>query len=262
MQLKAGECISFEKCDNFRELGGYIGYEGKAVKGGMFFRAPALCQIKTENDVKLFSTLGIKHIFDFRSSSEQSAQPDPLFEGITTHNIPATLTKSGEEMSFDLPTILKGGRVGIMQLLQNVSEGYKVLPFNNPAYINMFNVIKAFDTPILFHCTAGKDRTGVAAALILIMLGVSESDAISDYLLTNECRKSSISALLNGYGHMIDDKENAESFIKMIAGVEEQNLISTFTEIKKTYGNYTSYFNAEFGIDDKILQAIRENYLK
>lgn len=261
MQLKPGECLPFEKCDNFRELGGYKGYQGKTVKYGAFFRAPALCQIKTENDLRLFRSLGVKHIFDFRSQYERSAHPDPVFEGIAAHNIAATLTKQGEEMNFDLPSILNSGEQGVAEMLQSVSDGYKILPFKNPAYINLFEKIKAFETPVLFHCTAGKDRTGVAAALILLMLGVSEGDVFNDYLLTNDSRKASISALIGSYGHLLEDAAEAEKFIKMIAGVEADNLKLSLDEIKKQYGSYESYFNTEYGIDEEKLLAIREKYL-
>lgn len=262
MQLKPGECLPFEKCDNFRELGGYKGYSEKTVKHGVFYRAPALCQVKTENDVKLFNSLGIKHIFDFRSGFERSAHPDPVFTGATYHPIAATLTKSGEEMNFDLPSILNSGEKGVNEMLQSVSDGYKILPFKNPAYVNMFEKIAKHETPIVFHCTAGKDRTGVAAALILLMLGVSENDVFADYMLTNESRKESISVLINSYGHLIADAFEAEKFIKMIAGVEAYNLQLSLDEVKKQYSSYESYFNREYGINEEKLQALRNIYLE
>lgn len=186
-QERPGAPLPFEACENFRELGGYTGCGGRHVKYGAFYRSPALANIKTPADRARFEELGVRTVFDFRSEKERTLAPDPAFPGVV--NIPASamLAEDGSEMDFDLEKLLRS-EDGIRMLTEGVHESYARMPFGNPAYRALFGAIRAGQTPILFHCTAGKDRTGVAAALILKALGVSREDIVEDYLLTNACR--------------------------------------------------------------------------
>ena len=186
-QERPGAPLPFEACENFRELGGYTGCGGRHVKYGAFYRSPALANIKTPADRARFEALGVRTVFDFRSEKERTLAPDPDFPGVV--NIPASamLAEDGSEVDFDLEKLLRS-EDGIRMLTEGVHESYARMPFGNPAYRALFGAIRAGQTPILFHCTAGKDRTGVAAALILKALGVSREDIVEDYLLTNACR--------------------------------------------------------------------------
>ena len=187
-QERPGAPLPFEACENFRELGGYTGCGGRHVKYGAFYRSPALANIKTPADRARFEELGVRTVFDFRSEKERTLAPDPDFPGVV--NIPASamLAEDGSEVDFDLEKLLRS-EDGIRMLTEGVHESYARMPFGNPAYRALFGAIRAGQTPILFHCTAGKDRTGVAAALILKALGVSREDIVEDYLLTSsaEC---------------------------------------------------------------------------
>lgn len=261
MPKKAGECLQFENCENFRELGGYKSNNGQTVKWGMFYRTPALGSITSEKDLTIFNKLGVKHIFDFRSETEQAQFPDPVFEGVQMHKIAATLTTDGKGLNFDLPSLVSGGANAVEELLEGVSDGYEVLPFNNPAYQKMFEIIKNNETPILFHCTAGKDRTGVAAALILILLGVSEQDVVEDYMATNKNRVSTVQKMVERFSKYLQH-EKSEEFIRVLAGVEEKNIWRALNAIKKKYQNYDEYFLKEFGISQTIKEKIKQNYLE
>ena len=165
-QERPGAPLPFEACENFRELGGYTGCGGRHVKYGAFYRSPALANIKTPADRARFEALGVRTVFDFRSEKERTLAPDPDFPGVV--NIPASamLAEDGSEVDFDLEKLLRS-EDGIRMLTEGVHESYARMPFGNPAYRALFGAIRAGQTPILFHCTAGKDSTGVAAALIL-----------------------------------------------------------------------------------------------
>ena len=177
-QERPGAPLPFEACENFRELGGYTGCGGRHVKYGAFYRSPALANIKTPADRARFEALGVRTVFDFRSEKERTLAPDPDFPGVV--NIPASamLAEDGSEVDFDLEKLLRS-EDGIRMLTEGVHESYARMPFGNPAYRALFGAIRAGQTPILFHCTAGKDRTGVAAALILKALGVSREDVLA-----------------------------------------------------------------------------------
>ena len=153
-QERPGAPLPFKACENFRELGGYTGCGGRHVKYGAFYRSPALANIKTPADRARFEALGVRTVFDFRSEKERTLAPDPDFPGVV--NIPASamLAEDGSEVDFDLEKLLRS-EDGIRMLTEGVHESYARMPFGNPAYRALFGAIRAGQTPILFHCTAG-----------------------------------------------------------------------------------------------------------
>ena len=251
--------LPFNKIRNFRELGGYKSSDGRKVKHNVFFRSPGLYQISDKEDIKLFESLGIKTIYDFRSKSEKEEHPDPRFPGITYHEISALYKKDGSEMDFDFredvmqPHIIKG----IFDLLV---EGYEIMGINNPAYKQMFKDIVDGNVPLLFHCSAGKDRTGVAAALILSLFGVDKEDIAHDFLATNIYNRKEIQTVEES----VKDKLPPETieYVRKLFGVQIENLNLTFDTIIKTYGSLDRYFEKEFGITPEIRAQLMDRYLE
>lgn len=255
-----GTPLPFILCENFRDLGGYRGWGGKSVRYGVFYRAPALANLTLPEDRARFESLGIRTVFDFRSAKEREVAPDPVFAGVKNICISAMFEPDGTEMSFDLEKIIHSDD-GIRMLTQGVHESYVRMPFDNPAYRALFAAICADETPILFHCTAGKDRTGVAAALILTMLGVSREDVIRDYLLTNDCRltgRGEFYAYLEQAGL---SPEKARQVAQVATGVRRESIENALDAIAARYPTFEAYLQAEFGIDAQTLMLIRTRYL-
>lgn len=259
MTYQPGTPLAFEACENFRELGGYTGLGGKKVKHGVFYRSPALSNIKTPHDKALFESLGIKTVFDFRSEAERGAAPDPAFDGVTEYEISAIVTQTGAEVNFDLEKLLASAD-GIGTMLADVYDGYRNLPFANKAYRAMFAEIIAGNTPLLFHCTAGKDRTGVAAALIMRALGVSRADCMADYLITNTCRKNNVAMLTALLAQKIS-AEDAAKYAPLLAGVKAESLALSLDAIDAKYPDFEAYLAAECGVSAVALCKMRADYL-
>ncbi|MEG2842378.1 MAG: tyrosine-protein phosphatase [Ruthenibacterium sp.] len=259
MQTKPGTPLAFEACENFRELGGYSGMNGKKVKYGVFYRTPALCNITTPHDLALFDSLNIKTVFDFRSEKERADLPDPTFKGVTEYAISAMVTPDGNEVNFDLEHLFSSTD-GIGAVLADMNDGYSRMPFANKAYRAMFAQIIAGNTPLLFHCTAGKDRTGVAAALILRALGVSRADCIADYLITNICRKNNVEMLCKMLAKKIPAEQAAE-YAPLLAGVKEESLVRSLDAIDAKYPDFETYLSAECGVSTQALTKMRADYL-
>lgn len=255
-----GTSLPFEQCENFRELGGYTGFGGKTVKYGVFYRTGALALVRTPHDKALLQSLGIRTVIDFRSETERAQQPDPVPEGAQYFAYSAMREMDGGEKSFDLQQIFADGLHGIQRMLEMVSQSYVTMPFGNPAYRALFKQIRAGQTPILFHCTAGKDRTGVAAALILRALGVSDADILHDYDLTNSCRKASHAQFLQQYGAFLPE-EGRDELLACILGVEVENLVATLRAIDAKYPDFADYLSQECDFDADALAAMREAYL-
>ena len=126
----------------------------------------------------------------------------------------------------------------------------------------MFNKLLEGDAPLLFHCSNGKDRTGVAAMLILLALGVSEEIAKADYLQSNVSRKQRIDRLMNQYDFVSSWMAEARSLLTMIEGVLPESADMMMTEIKERYGTYENFMEKEYGLDEVKLRKFRDMYLE
>jgi protein-tyrosine phosphatase len=138
---------------------------------------------------------------------------------------------------------------------------YRRLPFDfRDAYLALFRQLEDGNLPLVFNCTAGKDRTGVAAALILFALGVERDVIFDDYLLSERCFEQSCELILNG------------KLARLFAGVEREvwepvmrvdtaYLDATFDELSSAYGSIDGYLKEALGISDGALERIRQNLL-
>ncbi|GAA0343950.1 hypothetical protein GCM10008967_37990 [Bacillus carboniphilus] len=176
--------IKLEGSFNFRDLGGYQTVDGRRVKQGLLYRSGNLSRL-TESDMEIIKPLGIKKICDLRGDDEVERFPDPLIAEAVWHHTPILsdemmLGQVGEHTSF--ADQLRKTKPG--ELLLNLNK--KMVSYRN-AFRKVLDVLLTEpQTPLLFHCMAGKDRTGAVAALILSVLGVPRNVILEDYLYTNE----------------------------------------------------------------------------
>ena len=165
---------------NFRDLGGYVGHGGQAVKWRRLFRSDHLAGLTSE-DQALLADLGVARAVDFRGQAESAAYAYAL-PGVAYHplHIEPTVVQRALELQRTGRQLTAQDAVDLMQ------DTYRGFVHDNaPRFAELFRLLLASDTPTVFHCTAGKDRTGFAAALILLALGVRRDVVMHDYLLTN-----------------------------------------------------------------------------
>jgi protein-tyrosine phosphatase len=170
--------IPLEGCLNFRDLGGYTGEGGGKIRYGQIYRADDLSKLSAA-DIARIGELGISIVIDLRSAGELDRAPNPLHgrPGFAYHHAPLL---DGVNSSPDGPPEI-----------QNLPEMYKsLLPNAGPQIRGVFQALcRREGRGAVFHCTAGKDRTGVIAALILKLCGVADGDIIADYALSYEKMK-------------------------------------------------------------------------
>ncbi|MFC4231356.1 tyrosine-protein phosphatase [Parasediminibacterium paludis] len=245
--------VKLQGAVNVRDLGGYATKSGKAVKWGKIYRSAEINNL-TPTDLDTLRNRKIDYVLDFRGPAEFTTAPDKLPVGATRISLP-----SGSE---DV-----GDRGKMMQSMMKATTGDSIMlpfyaniaPFTN-RYKPMFETLlhHAKDSAVLFHCTAGKDRTGIAAALILYALGVDEQTIMNDYLASNYYRQRDSermkTLLVNTY-HM------KESVVNDVMGVNEKYLNATFTAIKAQYGSVDNYLKKEMGLGTKEIKQLREAYL-
>ena len=255
-EYEPGTPLPFDGADNFRELGGYPVQDGRRVRRGIFWRAGAPAKLVSEHDRQLFDSLGIRTIFDFRSAAEREYLPDPAFPGVKLYEISAILDENGVEVNFDPRELAAQGRDAARRYLEEgIPQIYRRLPFDNPAYRKLFACLLAEEVPVLFHCTAGKDRTGMAAALILLALGAGRETIRQDYLLTNRWRAATIRAAQAAQPERADD-------LALLMGVREKDLDKALDAITRAYPDLRDYFAAELDLDAAALQTLRSIYLE
>ena len=124
----------------------------------------------------------------------------------------------------------------------------------------MVNEIINGDLPLYFHCATGKDRTGVAAMVIEMLLNVSKEEIRKDYLLSNEFRKEIVKDSLESVAHIAKDNPEINTLVKMQDGVVEKTFEIVTDSIEEKYGNYDEYIMKEYDISKEKLKDIREKY--
>ena len=149
----------------------------------------------------------------------------------------------------------KGNAVDVL-----VSSYSASLAFSNESFQFMFDRLLEGKAPLLFHCANGKDRTGVAAMLILLALGASEETVKADYLLSNANRKAEIDVLMKKFQLISDLSSSARSLITMFEGVLPESADMMMTEILEKYGSYDVFMEREYGLDENKLIKLRAMY--
>jgi protein-tyrosine phosphatase len=188
---------------NVRDIGGYRAADGKTVKWGKLVRSGDLNMLTSRDQDYLFNKMGIKTVVDFRStdrvvdsslnvSTERDLAPDRLPSGVTVWDKSGGASTAIPESTV-VPAyedILRDQSLDVSKVITKVEEGYRNLitdPKAKAAYLSFFDaLVTSGGEPLLFHCSAGKDRAGVAAALLLKALGASDADIIANYMLSRD----------------------------------------------------------------------------
>jgi protein-tyrosine phosphatase len=173
--------LNLSGASNFRDLGGYAAAEGRAVRWRRLFRSDHLAAL-TPQDRAVLSGLGLKRAYDLRGDAERTALPYEL-PGVAVHALPIepTVLQAMKDLLESGHQVTVQDTVGLMQ------QTYRAFVHDNAErFAALFGHLLESDAPLVFHCTAGKDRTGFAAAMLLLALGVPRAVVMRDYLLTNE----------------------------------------------------------------------------
>ena len=256
-----GTQLDFAGGTNFRELGGYEADEGKHVKWGQIWRGIPTCKLTGEADRAKLDALGLRLILDLRSVEEAKKEPDYVPDGARLVQICGLCAEDGHEIAF--------APGDIDRLMASAPEGYNVprvlyrrMLTGNKAFKELFRALEAGETPILFHCSAGKDRTGVAAMLILLALGASDETICADYAQTNVCRRAEIEAVMQEHADEIAADPSCRNHYYRMAGVEPELAPFVLDTIRSQFGSAEKYLEAEYGLTPARLMRLRRMYLE
>jgi protein-tyrosine phosphatase len=232
---------------NFRDLGGYPGRDGRIVRWRQIFRSNHLGHL-TEADIEALRPLGLKNAFDFRGTEERVAATCGLAD-ITVHSLPVEPTVVAALRS----RLAESGTLSSADAQEVMRDSYRSYVRDSTASFRaLFSHLVEDRAPLVIHCTAGKDRTGFACALILQALGVAERVVSEDYLLTNRFyrRDPSGSSDLPGEVHQV------------LGSVQPSFLAASFDAISADYGDLESYFSDGLGLGARERAALEARYLE
>ncbi|MFC6294994.1 tyrosine-protein phosphatase [Lactiplantibacillus daoliensis] len=249
---------------NFRELGGYATKDGHHIKWHKLLRSGGLDRL-TQADLKFLDEYGVRYDVDFRSPQEVLDTPDrvpgrakylyaPVFNVDETKNSDGT-----DKMAADLENHPDSG-------YRHMLKVYRMVVTENHAkreYRRFFDALLANDQPgesLLFHCTAGKDRTGMGAVYLLTALGVDLETIRADYLLTNSASAERIDSVVADAKKQGVSAETVES-IRALWSVDNDYLDTALSEIKHQSGNIEHYLRTELKLTKTEILRLRELYL-
>lgn len=257
---------------NARQLGGYIGADGRKIKDGVLLRTGNLGALTEEGVRVLQEEYHLANIFDFRMESERDAAPDVEVPGAEYHWLPpfdSSLYDADTRAS--LGALMKGGASETERLIATAQAGiirqmYSTIltsEIARDAYGQFFQLLVAQEpgTAALWHCSQGKDRAGMASALVLYALGVDEATIDADYLLSNaayEEQGEKMKALAEENG--LD--EAAAKDLLAIALVQLDYFHLAIDSVKEAYGSVDGYLHDGLGLTDEDIQILRDKFLE
>jgi protein-tyrosine phosphatase len=256
MDLASNRIPALDGALNFRDLGGYAAADGRTVRWNAVFRSGTTHAL-TPEDISALAKRGIRYAFDLRSNKERCDYPSRLTDitGLTFRY------RDHDDMPGDIRRVLHSPDATAEDSRQLMISVYRELPHGfADAIRSLFAHLAEGEFPLVFNCAAGKDRTGVAAALLLSALGVPRATVVEDYLLTDQFFQRSCDMILG-------DKR-APLFANLDRAVWEplmrvhaDYLNAMFSELEQTHGSLAGYFNA-IGIDSTIIHRMRDQLLE
>lgn len=238
--------LNLEGASNFRDLGGYRAGDNCSLRWRQIFRSNHLGHL-TEADVRVVRGLGVKSAFDFRGVDERKAAECVIPE-INVHSLPIEPTVVAA-----LRAKLQARALSSADALEIMRESYRgYVRTNTHSFRELFTSILSDSAPLVIHCTAGKDRTGFAVALILHALGVPKQVISDDYLLTNRYYRRDPSSAPD----LPTDVRQA------IGSVESSFLAAGFDTVNAQYGDLEGYFRDGLGLGTVERTELKARYLQ
>jgi protein-tyrosine phosphatase len=238
--------LNLQGASNFRDLGGYAANDGRTVRWRQLFRSNHLGHL-TEDDIKAVRGLGVKSAFDFRGVNERTAAAC-VVEEIKVHSLPIEPSVVAALRARLQARALSSGDA--LEIMRESYRGYVRL--NTHSFRELFARLIEDSAPLVIHCTAGKDRTGFAVALLLHALGVPEQVISEDYLLTNRFYRRDP----NSAPDLPADVRQA------IGSVEASFLAAGFEAVAAQYGDLESYFRDGLGLGASERAELKARYLQ
>ena len=261
--------LPLEGTPNFRDLGGYETTDGHFTRWGLIYRSGVLTYL-TPADYTYLAQAGIRVVCDFRTHDENEAAPEKWIPGAAVEHVSLPIGsekgKDGNATVQNSVQSMVAGNPSAEQLRASMTKTYGSFAFTSPQqFAAVFTQLETDNLPLLYHCSAGKDRTGVFSAFLLLTLGVPERTVLEDYALTNKYlldqpQSPGVQKLLTATGNNSMASLNPEQRNVLMAA-DPEYLKSTLRSIEAKYGSFDNYRRQELHVSDSQAAILRSKLL-
>ena len=243
-----------EGAPNFRDLGGHQTNTNRRIKWRRLFRSSHLAAL-SDDDLQILVNLKIRSICDFRSEQEKKRQPNRLPPNEMIQSLHLPIVSSIIEPTQAITRVMNGDISWFTPDFMIKSYLEKIDRYHKVWHRFFKHLAQASSRPLVFHCTAGKDRTGVCAALILLSLGVSEKIVIDDHALSNVYNADGIRKIERTLLKVGIDPEDLRDYIT----APKTAITATIEHIHKQFGSAQSYLIRKAGVELDWLETLAED---
>ena len=272
----AQQFLPAEGIVNARDLGGYAVRDGRRVKDNVLIRAAHLADA-TDSDLRYLSEVPVAKVIDFRKEEEIPGKSDRMVPGAeyialpidASGNAAAGMTEKEKKKftgrkRFDVKKIIV--MAAFNEKAQKVArEMYPVLLFNPECQMQFAeffrHVLATKEGAVLYHCTQGKDRTGVASALLLAALGADRETIVADFDATNRVYEKDVAKYTRRV-RFWGGKENEIATVQAFLGCNTDNFVKALDRIDLEYGSLDAYLSGPMGLTEDDILTLRERYLE
>lgn len=261
---------------NARDLGGYTVNDGRVVRDGVLIRAAHLAEASDE-DVQFLSDIPVSKVIDFRKTEEKRGKEDIMIPGSAYIVLPidASGNASANATEKELKRLRRGKKFDVKKFIVYMAfndkakavarEMYPTLFFNPDSqkqYAKFFrHVIAAESGAVIYHCTQGKDRTGVASALLLAALGADRETIVADFDATNRVYEADVMKYTRRV-RLFGGKAEEIGVVKAFLGCNTENFVKALERIDAEYGSLDAYLEKVIGLNPEDREILKERYLK
>ncbi|MBQ7259746.1 MAG: tyrosine-protein phosphatase [Lachnospiraceae bacterium] len=257
--------LSFDKLHNIRDLGGMSAADGKLIADNCFLRSGHLEYLSEKDEEKLKDSVGM--IIDFRTDSERAEKPDLVLDNISYIHLPVI-----EDLTAGITREAEADRNLFATLGQKPIEAKKYMcdmyrSFAGDGATRRYSefvrlLLKKRDKAILWHCTAGKDRAGIAAAIVEEILGVSREDVIADYLSTNKYIEKDIEFLTDFVKKQTGtDSGISDEALRYLFAAHEDYIGCYYEAVLEKYSDFENYLSEGLKLTKQDITGMRSIYL-
>lgn len=252
--------LNIEGSVNFRDLGGYYTTTKRQLKWRKLFRSGHLSNF-TEKDRKDFERLGISTICDFRTLKERSKEDTPKLEGVTIYPVPIIAGIEGDDRylhklfaNTDKPEVILDAMLNILEeLVKNARQNYRKL----------FEIIMSSDDGgVLLNCSAGKERTGIGAALLLLSLGVKRTSIEYDFMLSRKYFpiEVEVQRVIEKY-ELDKNKVASKHLVLPLLETRPSYIQVLFKYIDSHYGSVRKFFQTEMLMTEEEIIKLKKRFI-
>lgn len=261
--------LKMEKLNNTRDLGGMETIDGRSIRPGFLFRSGHL-QKASEADLKVLSGFGIAKIIDFRATKEVKEQPDPPLGSAQHIHLPAEDEQllgieRDEESEKNFAEVLIDRVVAdpdyAREYMCGMYRRFISNDFTVGQYRKFIRLVDECDQPVLWHCTAGKDRAGFASIIMEEILGIPREKIREDYLITNTYIKEEVEWLIEMFARMYKG-DYPRKEVRFFFSADEAFIDAIYDEAEIKYGSFENYLTEALGVDEAMKDRMKARYLR